>query len=129
MPVILCTGPPMDILLITDAPQKWGDCIPILEQAGGRVRIVPDMSDALDHIRTSPPVLTILDLGIDTKAMRQAIIEILMINASVHTAVTSEMPEEHMHDAMEGLGTLMFLPSSPGRNDMLALLDALNKVS
>ena len=118
----------MDILIISDTPQKWIPCIPILEQAGGAVSTVPAMPEALAYIRNTPPVLAILDTATDAKTIRQHIIDILMINASVHTAVTSEMPEEVFHDTMEGLGILMSLPPVPGQGDMLVLLDRLKRV-
>ena len=118
----------MDVLLISDAPQKWTSCLSLLKQRGGTFRTVPAMPEALDCIRNTPPILAILDLSMNAGEIRKAIIDMLMINASVHTAVTSEMPEELFHDTMEGLGILMALPTAPGTDDMENLLVALEKV-
>ena len=119
----------MDILLVSDTPEKWSDCIAVLEQKGYRPVTVTNMTDALSSIRTTPPVLAILDSDMDAGGIRKAVIDILMVNAAVHTAVSSEMPDEVFHDAMEGLGILMGLPLHPSPADMITLLDALEKVS
>ena len=71
------------------------------------------------------PALVILDLGLEDKALRQAVIDIMMIDASVHTAVVSDMEPEAFHEATEGLGILMPLPSSPTAADAQRLLTAL----
>ena len=57
--------------------------------------------------------------------VRRAVIDVLMINAAVHTAAVTNLEEEAFHDAMEGLGMLMSLPTSPGPHDVERLLDAL----
>ena len=64
-------------------------------------------------------------LGLEGKALRQAVIDIMMINASVHTAVVSDMDPDEFHEATEGLGILMPLPTSPKAGDAERLLKAL----
>lgn len=71
------------------------------------------LEDAAPIIHDTPPVLAILDLELEGKALRQAVIDIMMINASVHTAVVSDMDPDEFHEATEGLGILMPLPTSP----------------
>ena len=51
---------------------------------------------------------------LDPTALRRAVIDVLMINAAVHTAAVTNLEKEAFHDAMEGLGMLMSLPTSPG---------------
>ncbi|MFR4120313.1 MAG: hypothetical protein ACLT2T_16740 [Bilophila wadsworthia] len=76
-----------------------------------------------DHPDTPP--FAILDLELEGKALRQAVIDIMMINASVHTAVVSDMDPDEFHEATEGLGILMPLPTSPKADDAERLLKAL----
>ena len=47
----------------------------------------------------------------------QDVIGIMRMNALVHTAVVSDMPEDVFHDVMEGLGILASLPTSPAAED------------
>ena len=49
----------------------------------------------------------------------------MMINASVHTAVVSDMDPDEFHEATEGLGILMPLPTAPKAGDAERLLKAL----
>ena len=51
--------------------------------------------------------------------------QLLMINAATHSAVTTGMEAEAFHDAMEGLGILTGLPLTPGDNDVRHMLDLL----
>ena len=54
--------------------------------------------------------------------------ELLMINATAHSAVTTDMEENAFHDAMVGLGILTGLPPAPSQDDVRRLLDLLAKV-
>ena len=49
--------------------------------------------------------------------MKQAVIDIMRVNALVHTAVVSDMPEDVFPDVMEGLGILASLPTTPTADD------------
>ncbi len=117
----------MELLLITPRPEVWNECLPVL-QNGHTVRQIASLEDAKPIIRDTPPALAILDLNLEDKALRQAVIDILMINASVHTAVVSDMDPDEFHEATEGLGILMPLPSSPKASDAENLLTTLSGV-
>lgn len=115
----------MELLLVTPRPEVWNECLPVFQRRGqhaptgriaGRCRA--------DHPRHAA-VLAILDLELEGKALRQAVIDIMMINASVHTAVVSDMDPDEFHEATEGLGILMPLPTSPKADDAERLLKAL----
>ncbi len=114
-----------DILLVTSRPEAWNACLSTFGGRGYAVRREADMADCLAAVRAAAPRLALLDLGLDPAALRQAVIDILMINAAVHTAAVTNLEEEAFHNAMEGLGMLMPLPPSPGPRDVERLLDAL----
>lgn len=114
----------MKLLLVTSRPEVWNECLPVLNNAG-TLHKAASLEEAKDAVRTAPPALVILDLGLEDKALRQAVIDIMMIDASVHTAVVSGMEPEAFHEATEGLGILMPLPSSPKAADAQRLLTAL----
>ena len=117
----------MELLLITPRPEVWNECLPVL-QNGHTVRQVASLEDAKPIIHDTPPALAILDLNLEDKTLRQAVIDILMINAGVHTAVVSDMDPDEFHEATEGLGILMPLPSSPKASDAENLLTTLSGV-
>ncbi|MFQ9869210.1 MAG: hypothetical protein ACLRWP_21445, partial [Bilophila wadsworthia] len=95
------------------------------QRGGNTLQQAASLEDAAPLIRDTPPVLAILDLELEGKALRQAVIDIMMINASVHTAVVSDMDPDEFHEATEGLGILMPLPTFPKADDAERLLKAL----
>ena len=115
----------MELLLVTPRPEAWNECLPVFQRGGNTLQQAASLEDAAPIIRHTPPVLAILDLGIKGKALRQAVIDIMMINASVHTAVVSDMDPDEFHEATEGLGILMPLPTSPKADDAERLLKTL----
>ena len=69
-----------------------------------------------------------LDINADNAALRHAVFQVLSVNAMIHTAAVTSMTPEAFHDAMEGLGMLAGLPSTPAPADIDALMDALAKL-
>lgn len=117
----------MDILLISARPEAWAACEPVFRAGGGVLTRVSSPEEALSRLRVLPPRLVILDPEPETD-IRKTIIDILMLDANVHTAVVSAMTEDAFHEAMEGLGILMSLPSSPTAADAERLLAALARM-
>ena len=115
----------MELLLVTPRPEVWNECLPVFQRGGNTLQQAASLEDAAPIIRHTPPVLAILDLELEGKTLRQAVIDIMMINASVHTAVVSDMDPDEFHEATEGLGILMPLPTSPKADDAERLLKAL----
>ena len=119
----------MDMLCITSRPDLWEAFQPVLTRRGVSLRTVPSLDEALPQLRAAAPALVVLDLGLEAPALRAAVIEVLKINAMIHTAAVSTMAEDVFHDAVEGLGMLMSLPEKPSEQDVERLLDALQALS
>ena len=115
----------MELLLVTPRPEVSNECLPVFQRGDNTLQQAASLEDAAPIIRDTPPVLAILDLELEGKALRQAVIDIMMINASVHTAVVSDMDPDEFHEATEGLGILMPLPTFPKADDAERLLKAL----
>jgi response regulator RpfG family c-di-GMP phosphodiesterase len=54
--------------------------------------------------------------------------KLVMINPMMNTAIASDLPEEDFHEATEGLGVLMAIPSAAGKKEALYLIDYLAKI-
>lgn len=119
----------MDILSITSRPALWNGLQPAFARRGATLRTVGTLDEALPQLRHAAPALAVLDLGQDVPALRAAVIEVLKINAMIHTAAVSDMDEDAFHDTMEGLGMLMNLPKEPSGQDVDRLLDALQALA
>ena len=111
----------MNILIVTTDTAKWQTCLPVFQAAGTDVSFAASLEACKEALRSNPPRLYILDLGLKGKELRAAFMELLMINAT-------DMEENAFHDAMEGLGILTGLPPAPSQDDVRRLLDLLAKV-
>ena len=66
----------------------------------------------MELVRQQAPALAVLDLGLEPEELRKAVIDILMVNAMIHTTAVSPLTATEFHDKMEGLGMLMSLPGT-----------------
>ena len=115
-----------DILLVSARPEAWEPCLAPVTGRGWGVRRAATLEEAVQAVRRSAPRVAVLDIEGDAAALRKAVVAILSVNASVHTALVSSLPEEAFHDAMEGLGVLTSLPPQPRVQDIERLLAALD---
>ena len=99
----------MDILIVTSRPEQWAPVLPVMEGRGASVRQAGSLEQGLELVRRQAPALAVLDLGLEPDALRKAVIDILMVNAMIHTAAVSPMTAAEFHDKMEGLVSV-FLP-------------------
>ena len=102
----------MDILIVTSRPEQWAPVLPVMEGRGAAVRQAGSLEQGMELVRQQAPALAVLDLGLEPEELRKAVIDILMVNAMIHTAAVSTMTAAEFHDKMEGLGMLMSLPNS-----------------
>ena len=104
------------ILLQTGRPAVFAAFVEELERQGCAVTTVADAEACKKSVQGQAPALVVLDSASQEHA-KQDVIGIMRVNALVHTAVVSDMPEDVFHDVMEGLGILASLPTSPAAED------------
>lgn len=85
-------------------------------------------AEALSAVRTAPPQLAVIDVGLPDTEPLPLVQELLTVNAMVNTAVLSPLTEEEFHEASEGLGILAHLPLQPGKSDAVELVRKLRQV-
>jgi DNA-binding NarL/FixJ family response regulator len=83
---------------------------------------------ALEAIVACYPHLVIIDSALPDMTPLALVQKLLMVNASVNTAVVSSLADEEFHEASEGLGVLCRLPQEPGRGEAPELLLKLRLV-
>ncbi|MEG1609871.1 MAG: hypothetical protein RR317_01655 [Bilophila sp.] len=115
----------MDILVATEKEAVWDAFSHYVRDKGSVFTTVATLGAVQTHLRTTPPDLIILDIQLEDKALAEAVISLLKINAGVHTAVVTTMPEEAFHTKTEGLGILMSLPKNPTAKDAETVLAKL----
>lgn len=119
----------MNIACATTRAARWEALRPAFAAGAAELRLLSSVQEALACVRDTPPDLLIVDLGLDAAALRGVIVDVLRINALVHTAAVTDMSADAFHDRMEGLGMLMGLPPEPAAADIEGLLTALRRVS
>lgn len=99
--------------------------------AGGEVEIAwaDSGAAALADVMTRPPLAVIVDASLPDMEGLELVRRLLPINAMVHTAVISELPEERFHEASEGLGVLGRLPPRPTAAQAAELLGRIKRLS
>ncbi len=112
------------ILLQTGRPAVFAAFVEELVRLGCSIATVTDAAACKKQVEDAAPALVVLDSASQEQA-RQDVIGIMRVNALVHTAVISDMPEEVFHDAMEGLGILASLPTAPTADDARRVFDLL----
>ena len=85
-------------------------------------------AEALEAARAAAPHLVIIDADLPDTAPLDLVQKLLMVNATVNTAVVSPLPDEEFHEASEGLGIFARLPDDPGRSDAEGILRKLRTV-
>lgn len=113
------------VLIVTTDNAKWQPCLPVFGEEGADVTFADSLDACKEALRADPPRLYILDLGLEGKDLRAALMQLLMIDATAHSAVTTGMEKDAFHDAMEGLGILTGLPPAPGKDDIRHMLHLL----
>ena len=81
------------ILLQTGRPAAFAAFVAELESQGCAVTTVADADACKRCVQKQAPALVVLDSASQEQA-KQDVIGIMRVNALVHTAVVSEMPEE-----------------------------------
>ena len=115
------------ILLQTGRPAVFAAFVEELERQGCAVTTVADADACKRCVQKQAPALVVLDSASQEQA-KQDVIGIMRVNALVHTAVVSDMPEDVFHDVMEGLGILTPLPPQPMPSDARKMLGLLEQV-
>jgi len=100
-------------------------------QADGRLSVerVASGEDALDLVKRSAPDLMILDEKEGEPPDFALVRKIMQQNALINVVMVSRLREKDFHDAAEGLGILMQLPSQPGPAEAEALLARLTLIA
>jgi len=122
----------MDIFLVSNKHEKWDAFNAEMTHSAIQISPMDSLENAQENLKKHAPTLIILDLELEGKAIRDAVISLLMISAIVHTAVVSSMSEEDFHEYTEGLGIIAPLPENPSADDakyILAVLQELQKTS
>ena len=104
-----------------DRYQLWS------EQFGNRAqtRWIESGRQMLAHAAEKVPALALIDAVLPDMTPLELARQLIFANALINVALVSDAPEEHFHEATEGLGILAQLPRVPDTETVPRLLSDL----
>ncbi|MEN8245861.1 MAG: response regulator [Thermodesulfobacteriota bacterium] len=99
-----------------------------LEENGALVTCLDSGQQTLDTVSEKTFDLLVADETLGDMAGLELIESVIMTQPMLNCAAVSSLSKEDYHEASEGLGVLMQLPSEPGKEDADALMKHLNKI-
>ena len=116
------------ILIMTSRPKQLADFSQTLS-ADGRLRTIftTTAKETLDQAARNRPLLVIVDGQAGEGAGLDLVKSLLGVDAFIHTAFISHLPDEEFHRRSEGLGILAQLPETPDAEDARRLIEKVQQ--
>ena len=119
----------MIILLVTSDKKSLADfSLALVQDNKAELLIAASGDEALNILAARDINLVITDENLKDMTGLEFITKLVTINPMINCAALNSLSHDDFHEASEGLGILMQLPSSPGQEDALNLLRHLNKI-
>ncbi len=99
-----------------------------LEESNSQVTCLESGQQVLDAVSEKQFDLLVADETLEDMSGLELIESVIMSQPMLNCAAVSSLSKEDYHEASEGLGVLMQLPSAPGREEADALMKHLNKI-
>jgi CheY-like chemotaxis protein len=120
--------PLTQLILATADKTQFADFKAGLEASGGTIEWAGSGREVLDVIADTSVDLVIADEDLGDMNGLELVKRMVATNPMINCALVSALPPEAYHDASEGLGILMQLPSPPGKAEAKQLMEHLDKV-
>lgn len=118
----------MQILLTIETLASMPVFKTALEENGAQVTCLDSGQQTLVAVSEKQFDLLVADETLGDMSGLELIESVIMSQPMLNCAVVSSLSMEDYHEASEGLGVLMQLPSAPGREEADALMKHLNKL-
>ena len=99
-----------------------------IEESGGRVTCLGSSGQVMEAISERGFDLLIADESLGDMSGIDLVEKVIARNPMLNCAVVSSLTPDEYHEASEGLGILMQLPSEPGPEEADALMKHLAKI-
>ena len=117
------------ILLAAPNPKPWAAFADALvESRNIQLAWARTGAAALSDVMRHPPLCVVVDDPLPDMSALEMVRRLLTVNAMVSTAVRSGLAAEDFHEASEGLGVLLQIPPTPGREHAGHLLAGLERI-
>lgn len=116
------------VLLVTTDRNNFSDLAQGLDLPNGAIQWASSGDQALDIIKNQAMDLVVADEQLGDMTGLAFVEKLVKVNAMINCAAVSSLSKSDYHEASEGLGILMQLPTHPSQSDGKALIDYLKKV-
>lgn len=116
------------LLLVTQKQSTFAGMLPVIEKMGGSIDWAASGQQSLQIIDQQAFDAIIVDEKIEDMTGLALIEKIVAINPMVNSALVSSLGKEDYHEASEGLGILMQLPTKPEKSDGERLMSHLSQI-
>ena len=116
------------LLFVTPDRSAFADLSSEIKKQGGTVHWAASGDQALKTIGEQTVDLVVTNERLGDMTGLELIRRLVAVNPMINSAAVSSLSKEAYHEASEGLGILMQLPSKPGRADGQRLMAHLNQI-
>jgi DNA-binding NtrC family response regulator len=116
------------LLFVTPDRSSFADLTTAIKKQGGIISWAATGRQAREAIRKTPVDLVLTDERLDDMSGLELIKQLVADDPMINCAAISSLSKEAYHEASEGLGILMQLPSSPKGADGERLMGHLNHI-
>jgi DNA-binding response OmpR family regulator len=117
------------VLMVSSDSHRLTDFADVFSLSGFEVVWEESGTDALRRVRQIRPRLVVLDEHLEDMTAWEAIQRLLSIDATINTAVVSQLDPEKFHAMSEGLGVMARIPFCPTKLSAMEVIEALNRIT
>jgi two-component SAPR family response regulator len=121
-------APNLSILLITPDQERFAGLSSAMTSEGGTIQWSPGGAQALETLDGQSADLVVADDDLGDMTGLTFIERLVKRNPMLNCALVSALPPDEYHEASEGLGILMQLPSPPADGDGRRLMNHLRQI-
>lgn len=123
------SNPLTQLLFVTTQKNRFAAMQAEIEDRHGSVAWATSGLNALETVREKPVDLVVVDEDLGDMAGLTFVERLVAVNPMINCALVSSLSKKKYHEASEGLGVLMQLPTKPDRSDAKRLMAHLNQIS
>jgi CheY-like chemotaxis protein len=116
------------LLVVTANRDHFADLSAGIQSLGASLNWAASGGEALAAINRQPVDLVLADEDLGDMQGLELIKRLVVVNPLINCALVSSLSPQDYHEASEGLGILMQLPSRPNRTDGQRLLTHLDRI-
>jgi predicted Fe-Mo cluster-binding NifX family protein len=122
------SNPLTQLLFVTTQKNRFTAMQAEIEDRHGSVAWATSGRGALETVQEKPTDLIVVDEDLGDMSGLTFVERLVAVNPMINCALVSSLSEKEYHEASEGLGVLMQLPTGPVRSDAKRLMDHLNQI-